>query len=142
MDKYSKGDTPLVFPKFPNEDKMTETEICLACHGCCNYVSVEIEFPKNKETLDHYTWYLHHKNVQIYIDNDNAWNLLFITPCVQLQPNGMCSIYETRPNLCREYSAKSCSRTGKDHKFLFETPDAMLDYLKELKEKKKKAKKK
>ncbi|MCC6274999.1 MAG: YkgJ family cysteine cluster protein [Leptospiraceae bacterium] len=142
MDKYSKGDSSLTFPKFPNEKDMTETEICLACHGCCNYVSVEIDKPLRKDTIDHYIWYLHHKNVQIYIDNENNWNLLFISQCVQLKPNGMCNIYETRPQLCRDYSAKSCSRTGKDHRFLFETPEAMMEYLELTSLKKKKSKKK
>ena len=80
-----------------------------------------------------------HKNVQIYIDNDKGWNLLFITPCTKLQSDGKCGIYPTRPKLCKDYSASSCSRTGKDHTHLFMTPDALLSYLEE--EKKKKTKK-
>ncbi|MCE9502010.1 MAG: YkgJ family cysteine cluster protein, partial [Leptospira sp.] len=101
----SKGDTPLVFPTFENESQMSQEQICLACTGCCRYVSVEIGKPKNKVLIDQYIWYLLHKNVQIYIDHDNGWNLLFITPCTKLMPDGRCGIYSERPNLCRDYSA-------------------------------------
>lgn len=130
----------LNFPKFENEDKMTESEICLACTGCCRYVTVPIEFPRAKAKLDEYVWYLLHRNVEIYIDHDNDWNVMFKTPCDKLLDNGMCSIYETRPQICRDYSAKSCSRTGKDHKFLFKRPQELLDYLAERKKSKTKGK--
>ncbi|HMV44227.1 MAG TPA: YkgJ family cysteine cluster protein [Leptospiraceae bacterium] len=140
MLELTKGDTPLVFPKFPNEDKMTESEICCKCTGCCRYVSVDIKKPRSKDTIDLYVWYLLHKNVQIYIDNDKGWNLLFITTCTKLQSDGKCGIYPTRPKLCKDYSPSGCSRTGKDHTHLFMTPDALLNYLEE--EKAKKGKKK
>lgn len=138
-----KGDTPLVFPQFENEDKMTESEICVKCSGCCRYVSVEIAKPKTKALIDTYVYYILHKNVQIYIDNDKNWNILFITSCSKLGDDGRCGIYLTRPQICRDYSAKACSRTGQDHTHLFKTPDAFLQYIEEEKKKKStKAKKK
>jgi hypothetical protein len=72
MIELTKGDTPLIFPKFENEDKMTESEICCKCTGCCRYVSVDIKKPRSKDAIDLYVWYLLHKNVQIYIDNDKV----------------------------------------------------------------------
>ncbi|MEM7181337.1 MAG: YkgJ family cysteine cluster protein [Spirochaetota bacterium] len=138
--KYTKGDTPLIFPQFENEAEMTTSEICVACTGCCRYVAVGIDKPNSKDLRDQYSWFLLHRNVQIYIDNDNDWNLLFITTCTKLLPNGMCSIYEIRPQICKDYSADSCSRVGKDHKFLFETPEAMLEHLEAEKAKRKKKK--
>lgn len=134
---YEKGDTPLVFPKFENEEKMTVSQICCACTGCCRYVSTVIDKPRSKVTIDQYKWFLLHKNVQIYIDNEGDWNLLFITPCTKLQNDGTCGIYETRPDICKDYSPDSCSRTGKDYTHLFATPDALLDYLEEEKAKRK-----
>lgn len=142
ISKYDKGDDPLIFPQFENEDKMTESEICCKCTGCCRYVTIPLEKPRSKEKIDHYIWYLLHKNVQIYIDNDGDWNLLFITPCTKLLPTGKCAIYPTRPKICKDYSPKSCSRTGKDHTHLFMTPEAMLEYLEEQKVKRKKKAKK
>ena len=119
----------LVFPRFKNEDKMTESEICLACHTCCKYVTVVIDSPRSKDQRDSYGWYLSHKNVEIYIDHDNDWNLLFKTPCNNLLPDGACSIYETRFDICREYESDSCSRVGSDCKVLFATPEEMYSYL-------------
>ena len=125
----------LVFPKFKNEENMTESEICLACHGCCNYITVVIDYPRSKDERDSYGWYLSHKNVEIYIDHDNDWNLLFKTPCNHLKPDGACAIYETRFEICREYEADACSRMGTDYKKLFATPDELYDYLNEKKAK-------
>ncbi len=138
VSKFTKGDTPLIFPTFENEENMSESEICLACTGCCRYIAIGIDKPRSKALVDQYVWFLLHRNVQIYIDNENTWNVLFITPCTKLQPDGKCEIYKTRPQLCKDYSPDSCSRTGKDHKVLFETPEAMLKYLKDEKEKRKK----
>lgn len=126
----------LSFPRFENEENLSESEICISCHGCCNYVTVQIEPPRSKTLKDEYTWYLLHRNVDIFIDNDNVWQLLFKTPCEKLGIDGVCGIYESRPTLCRSYSADACSRTGSDHKFLFSNPDEMFDYLNSRKKKK------
>lgn len=119
----------LHFPQFENEDQMTESEICIACHGCCSYVTVPLEYPRSRQKRDLYTWYLHHRNVEIFIDHDRVWNLLFKTPCDQMSTDGACNVYETRPDICREYSAKACSRVGSDHTDLFRTPEDMFEYL-------------
>ncbi|MCB1304733.1 MAG: YkgJ family cysteine cluster protein [Leptospiraceae bacterium] len=123
------GEIDLSFPRFPNEDKMSQTDICLKCHGCCMYITVPLDYPRSNEQRDLYTWYLLHRNVEIYIDHDKSWAVIFKTPCDKLLANGMCSIYETRPQLCRDYSPDSCSRVGKDHLFLFQTPAEMHAYL-------------
>lgn len=130
----------LKFPRFENEDSMTESEICVACHGCCNYVTVALETPRTKSRRDEYHWYLLHRNVEIFIDNDDEWQLLFKTPCDYLKTSGICAIYQDRPEICRSYDASSCSRTGKDHQVLFSSPREMDDYL-NIKKKKKSSKK-
>lgn len=120
----------LVFPKFNQEEKMTESEICMKCHGCCTYVAVPLEYPRSADMLDTYVWYLLHRNVEIEIDNYNKWFLVFKTPCDKLLPNGACSIYESRPEICRDYSADSCSRTAKDHTHQFKKPEDLMAYIK------------
>lgn len=125
----------LIFPKFKNEDQMTESEICVKCHGCCMYVTVPLDYPRSNDQKDMFRWYLLHRNVEIYIDHDKEWHILFKTPCDKLLSNGMCSIYETRPQICKDYSADSCSRTGKDYIELFRKPDDLEKYF----EKRKKA---
>lgn len=130
------GEIDLTFPRFPQEKKMDQTEICLKCHGCCMYITVPLDYPRSNEQRDLYTWYLLHRNVEIYIDHDKTWAIIFKTPCDKLLANGMCSIYETRPQLCRDYSPDSCSRVGKDHLHLFQTPAEMHAYLDRNKKKK------
>jgi len=131
----------LNFPVFKNEEYMTESEICVKCHGCCSYVTADIEKPDTAMRREEYKWYLHHRNTEIYIDNEGSWQLLFKTPCNELDENGFCLVYETRPQICRDYSAEYCSRTGKDHTHLFKTPDEMTAYLNETDAAKKKVKK-
>ncbi|MEQ8351536.1 MAG: YkgJ family cysteine cluster protein [Leptospiraceae bacterium] len=123
------GEINLTFPRFENEKQMDQTEICLKCHGCCMYITVPLEYPRSNDQRDLYTWYLLHRNVEIYIDHDKTWAIIFKTPCDKLLANGMCSIYETRPQLCRDYSPDGCSRVGKDHLYLFQTPAEMNAYL-------------
>ncbi len=123
------GEIDLTFPRFPHEKQMDQTEICLKCHGCCMYITVPLDYPRSNEQKDLYTWYLLHRNVEIYIDHDKTWAIIFKTPCNKLLANGMCGIYETRPQLCRDYSPDSCSRVGKDHMHLFQTPAEMHAYL-------------
>lgn len=127
---FSVEEIELVFPKFGNEEKMTESEICMKCHGCCTYVAAPIEYPRNADMLDTYVWYLLHRNVEIEIDNYNKWFLVFKTPCNKLLPDGACSIYESRPEICRDYSADSCSRTAKDHTYQFKKPEDLMAYMK------------
>ncbi len=135
------GEVELHFPKFENEESMTESEICIACNGCCSYVTAPLEPPRSKAQKDMYTWYLLHRNVEIYIDHDKEWQLLFKTPCDKLKANGFCGIYETRPKICRDYTPDGCSRAGKDYIELFKNPEELNAYLESRKRKKSPARK-
>jgi Fe-S-cluster containining protein len=119
----------LNFPRFPDEVSMTPEQICIACHGCCFYVTAPLDTPKSKQQKDLYSWYLHHQNVEIYVDHDKAWQLLFKTPCNHIGKDGMCGVYETRPDICRDYSSTNCSRVGDDHIVLFTKPEEMFAWL-------------
>ncbi len=92
------------------------------------YVTVPLDSPRSKSQKDLFRWYLLHQNVEIYIDHDRQWQILFKTPCNKLLDNGMCSIYETRPQICRDYQADACSRVGKDYIELFQTPEDLERY--------------
>jgi Fe-S-cluster containining protein len=89
---------------------------------------VPLDAPRTRNQKDLFRWYLLHQNVEIYIDHDRQWQILFKTPCNKLLENGMCSIYETRPQICRDYSADSCSRVGRDYVELFRTPADLEQY--------------
>lgn len=121
----------LYFPKFSKkqEKNMSTEEICIQCHGCCMYVTVPIDPPDDEETIQLYLWYLYHRNIEIYLDHKDQWQILMKTPCENLLPTGYCSIYENRPQICRDYDPKNCSRTGKDYKVLFKTSEEFLKYI-------------
>jgi hypothetical protein len=87
---------------------------CFGCSLCCRYVSVEIDKPRinSKKDIDEIKWFLLHKNIEVYIDNDNNWNIQFNTKCKKLKKNGLCAIYKTRPQICREHSVDECEKYG------------------------------
>lgn len=120
----------LYFPKFSEmiEKELTIEEKCILCTGCCNYITVPID-PPTEENLDIYTWYLYHKNIEIYLDHENQWHLLIKTPCENLLQNGFCKIYKKRPSICREYDPFNCSRMGKDYQVLIKNPRGLLRYI-------------
>ena len=82
---------------------------CSRCPGdkCCRYITQAIDTPRSIDDFDHLAWQMVHKNVQVYKDED-GWFLLVMNTCQFLQKDGRCAIYETRPQLCRDYSNDYC----------------------------------
>ncbi|MCR4284907.1 MAG: hypothetical protein NUV97_02585 [archaeon] len=72
-----------------------------------------------------------HKEVLVFIDNDDSWNVQFNTICENLN-KGLCSVYEKRPPICREYSPLECENLGKgkSYKFLWENVDEFEEWFK------------
>jgi len=96
--------------------------ICNECDGkCCKYVATELDEPKTKRDFDDLKWFLCHKNVLVYIDNEDEWIVEFQTICKYLDEHNKCKIYEERPKICREHDVDDCdiNGTGKPHKILF-----------------------
>lgn len=74
---------------------------------CCTYATEIINTPRSKEDFDHLLWQVSHENISIYKE-DRDWYLLVEGRCTHLQPDGGCGIYETRPQVCRDYSNDFC----------------------------------
>lgn len=102
---------------------MKEKNPCEGCSKCCEYVALEIDEPEDKEDFEHIRWYLLHKDVWVFIDHDGSWNIQFNTPCLKLREDHLCNYYESRPQICREYSTKNCDKYGEGDSFklLFKT---------------------
>lgn len=112
--------------------KMTAETKCGFCTNskCCTYITQPIETPRAKQDFDYLLWQISHQNVQIYKDSD-GWFLLVNNPCNHLQSGGRCGIYETRPQICREYTNDFCeydepAENGFD--LFFESYDDLLRY--------------
>ncbi|MBL1292833.1 MAG: YkgJ family cysteine cluster protein [Thiotrichales bacterium] len=93
----------------PIKPEMTSATKCGFCEGakCCQYVTQEIDTPKSKKDFDHLMWTISHDNLQLYKDDD-AWYLLITGKCAHLLPDGCCGTYETRPQICRDYTNDYC----------------------------------
>ena len=93
----------------PVEVKITSENKCGYCTNskCCTYITQKIPGPRSKDDFDHLLWQLSHGNVEAYKDSD-GWFLTFKTKCLHLAKDGRCGIYETRPQLCRDYSNDYC----------------------------------
>lgn len=89
--------------------KITPETKCGFCTNskCCTYITQQIPTPRSKHDFDHMLWQLSHQNVQAYKDED-GWFLIVNNTCMHLQKNGMCGIYHTRPQVCREHSNDYC----------------------------------
>jgi len=74
---------------------------------CCTYFTQQIDTPRSKEDFDLLLWQISHRDVEIYKDSD-GWFLLINNKCMHLQPGGRCGIYDTRPQICRDYSNNYC----------------------------------
>ena len=90
-------------------DEVTADNKCIKCVQsiCCNSINQKIPTPKTREDFDHLIWQVSHENISIFKDSD-GWFLHVYANCSHLLPNGICSIYENRPWVCREYTNDFC----------------------------------
>src|SRR5689334_20725331 len=80
---------------------------CLSCGLCCSYVAVDCEPPTSLRGATDILWYLYHEGVSVYTDGDE-WMVVFDTRCRHLQDDDKCRIYDTRPEICREFDETTC----------------------------------
>lgn len=88
---------------------ITSENKCSFCPGtkCCVYLTQQLDTPRTMEDFDHLLWQLAHNDIQLYKDED-GWFLLILNRCQFLLPAGGCSIYATRPQVCRDYANDFC----------------------------------
>lgn len=90
--------------------RISSTTKCSYCEGakCCHYVTQAIETPRSMYDFSHIQWQVSHDGVEVYKDSDKTWYISFTTTCKKLLPDGHCSIYEKRPQICRDYKNDWC----------------------------------
>ena len=77
---------------------------CKGCDKCCKYVLFEVAFQNNYSYLE----YLLYHNITLFVDKElKTIDALIETVCNKLK-DGKCSIYETKPQICNEYSNIVC----------------------------------
>lgn len=109
---------------------------CFECAQCCTYVAVEIDTPTTNAEYDQIVWYLYHRGVEIFVDWDDAWHVLFRTRCENLSAAGTCGVYERRPAICKDFDWRSCEKRftpadGPPDKLCWVEADAFLAWFAE-----------
>lgn len=111
------------------EDLPKDANLCEHCTAkCCRYFALPIETPQTFADFEFIRWYLLHEGATVFSEEGN-WYLLVHTVCKHLQDDQRCGIYETRPQICRDYSTKNCEYEDEwTYEQYFETPEQITEY--------------
>lgn len=94
--------------KMARQDVPPGKVLCEYCTAkCCRYFALPIEEPTTFKEWEFVRWYLMHQRASVF-QEDDQWYLLIHTVCKHLQEDNRCAIYETRPQICRDYSIEGC----------------------------------
>ncbi len=86
--------------------------LCEHCAAaCCRYLAIPIDKPRNARDYDDLRWYLMHEGVTLFVE-EGDWYIQFATRCKNLGLDNRCMIYDTRPDICREYEPGDCDYSG------------------------------
>ena len=115
--------------KLHREDLRPDEVLCKYCPGkCCRYFALPIDKPKEWEDFDFIRWYLLHERSAVFTD-EGSWYLLVQNPCKHLGDDNRCGIYETRPQICRDYTTNNCEYEDDwVYDNLWETPEQIEEY--------------
>lgn len=75
---------------------------CIKCGKCCQEIRIQGLNNENELKIMQ-LFFPRYRNLYIYKRDEN--NMLVLT-CKNLTNNGLCSIYNKRPNFCKNYPAK------------------------------------
>ena len=96
-------------PAHPMREELKPGEyLCDYCTAkCCKYFALPIDEPTNRKDFEYMRWFLLHDKATVFTE-DETWYLLVHTECKHLGTDNMCGIYDTRPQICREYTTDDC----------------------------------
>ena len=123
--------------KVRREDVPADKVLCEYCTAkCCRYFALSIEAPEEFADFEFIRWYLLHDRATVFKENDD-WYLLVHTTCRHLQADNRCGIYDTRPNICQDYTTKECEYDDDwTYDFYLETPEQVAEYTEAMLQKK------
>jgi uncharacterized protein len=121
--------TALPLPKLRREQVPTGECLCDHCTAkCCRYFAMPIDAPEDRADLEFLRWFLLHDRATVFKE-DETWYLLVHTTCRHLQPDNRCGIYDTRPQVCRDYSTNDCEYEDDwTYDFYLERPEQVFEY--------------
>jgi Fe-S-cluster containining protein len=112
------------------EDLKPGESLCDHCTAkCCQYFALPIDTPTERQDFDYIRWYLLHEAASVFVD-EGTWYLIVHSRCRHLQSDNRCGIYETRPQICRDYTTKDCEYEDDwVYEQYFETPEQVEEYM-------------
>lgn len=116
-------------PAIKREELKDGENLCQYCTAkCCRYYAFPITKPTTWKEFDFIRWYLLHGRASIFVDG-GTWYIMVFADCNHLLSDNRCGIYETRPQICRDYTTDECeydNETG--YEMLFESPEQIEEY--------------
>jgi len=108
------------------------SQTCRKCGAkCCRYFCFEIDEPKAFDEFENVRWFVAHEGISVHVDEDDDWYIAISNECKFLDDEGLCTMYESRPLICRKYSTDGCDFTGDGdygYKELFTEPAQVETY--------------
>ena len=104
--------------------------LCEHCAAaCCRYLALPLDKPTSARDYDDIRWYLMHEGVTIFVE-DGDWYIQYTTKCKDLGADNLCTVYTTRPEICREYEAKGCDYSGGSYGYdhFFTHPKQIVEF--------------
>jgi Fe-S-cluster containining protein len=99
---------PPLSTKPKRDDVAADRVLCEFCTAkCCRYFALPLETPTTREEFEYIRWFLLHDHATVFTE-EGEWYVCVHTVCKHLQDDHRCGIYETRPQICREYTTKDC----------------------------------
>ena len=120
-----------VLPAKPKRETVPpETVLCEFCTAkCCRYFALPLETPTTREEFEFIRWFLLHDHATVFTE-DGDWYVCVHTVCKHLQDDHRCGIYETRPQICRDYTTKECEYEDDwVYDQYFETAEQVVEYM-------------
>lgn len=118
-------------PRLPTREQLKPGEfLCDHCTAkCCKYFALPMDKPETFKDFEYMRWFLLHDRAAVFTEDD-TWYILVHTTCKHLLPDNRCGIYETRPQICREYSTDNCEYDDDwVYDRYFETAEQVEEYM-------------
>jgi Fe-S-cluster containining protein len=91
-------------------DVPPERSKCGTCIAlCCRYIAFEVDGPEVPRDFELLRWFLLHERTALFVEG-RTWFLQVFVRCRALGTDYRCTIYASRPEICREYEAEGCDR--------------------------------
>ena len=94
---------------------------------CCYKLLVPFNKPRTRADLDYYKWHLHYDTVAIVV-RARRWYLAVEGRCIYLDDKELCTIYDRRPEICRDHNPPDCEHFGKWYDQIYATPEELEKY--------------